>query len=243
METRFDFRGTSRIATRSKRIQEQRPWIGPCLFILSATYFYAQIVVAWVYRSSYSVVTNTISDLGRTDCPSSRIGAHIVFQCSPRHLVMNIAFGFLGAFMAGGSMLLYAEFSGRKRKAERVAAFAGFSLMSLAGLGTILVGLFPENTVSYMHTTGAGLAIGAGNIGILVLGAVLDLPEAMRRYMLVFSTISVTALILFASHRYFGIGAGTMERVAAYPETVWLITFGLYIWRYHYKPNRRCTAL
>ena len=26
-----------------------------------------------------------------------------------------------------------------------------------------------------------------------------------------------------------------MERVAAYPETIWLITFGLYIWRFNRK--------
>jgi hypothetical protein len=26
-----------------------------------------------------------------------------------------------------------------------------------------------------------------------------------------------------------------MERLAAYPETIWLITFGLYVWRFHPK--------
>jgi hypothetical membrane protein len=88
-----------------------------------------------------------------------------------------------------------------------------------------------------MHVAGAGLAIGAGNVGIFILGAALSLPEAMRRYMLVFSTVSLTALFLFAFHQYFGIGAGTMERIAAYPETIWLITFGLFIWRFHPKDH------
>ena len=97
----------------------------------------------------------------------------------------------------------------------------------------MLVGIFPENTDGTMHKTGAGLAIGIGNLGIFVLGAVLGgLPEAMRRYMLVFSTISLTALVLFACHKSFGIGAGTMERISAYPQTIWLITFALYVWRF-----------
>ena len=56
---------------------------------------------------------------------------------------------------------------------------------------------FPENTSSTMHTLGAGLAIGAGNLGIFIIAAVIDLPEAMRRYMLLFSTISATALVLY----------------------------------------------
>ncbi len=76
-------------------------------------------------------------------------------------------------------------------------------------------------------------AIGLGNVGIFLLGALLSgLPEAMRRYMLVFSTSSLTALVLFASHKDFGIGAGTMERIAAYPQTIWLIIFGLYVLRF-----------
>jgi hypothetical membrane protein len=59
----------------------------------------------------------------------------------------------------------------------------------------------------------------------------------MRRSMLMFSSMALTALLLFAAHKYFGIGAGTMERLAAYPETIWLITFGLYIWRFDPKAN------
>jgi hypothetical membrane protein len=206
------------------------PWVGPIVFISSALYFFAQIFVAWVFHPSYSLVSNTISDLGNTAC--GPYGS--AYVCSPRHLYMDAAFIFLGIVMATGSVLLYHEFTERRR-VERNAARIGFTCMAVGGVGAMIVGAFPENTISAMHIAGAGLAIGAGNLGIFILGAVLDLPEAMRRYMLLFSTISATALFLFAFHKYFGIGAGTMERVAAYPETIWLITFGLYIWRFHRK--------
>ena len=219
---------TRRASARLARFHNRLPWVGPVVFVSSALYFFAQIFVAWVFHPSYSLVSNTISDLGNTEC--GRYGTGYV--CSPRHLYMDAAFIFLGIVMATGSVLLYYEFA-QKRRVERNAARIGFTCVAVGGVGAIIVGAFPENTIGVMHIVGAGLAIGVSNLGIFILGAVLDLPEAMRRYMLLFSAISATALLLFASHKYFGIGAGTMERVAAYPETIWLITFGLYIWRFH----------
>jgi len=221
-----------RVSLWAGATHQSRPYLGPLIFVSSTQYFYAQIAAAWVFRPNYSLVNNTISDLGNTACTQSRGHDQTYLLCSPHHLLMNVAFGFLGGAMAVGPLFLYQEFKGRGG-CEQKAALVGFALMSIAGVGAILVGVFPENTISYMHKIGAGLAIGLGNVGIFVLGAVLTLPEAMRRYMLVFSTISATALTLFACHKYFGIGAGTMERVAAYPETIWLITFGLYVWRFH----------
>lgn len=228
--------GIHAIGNRVGKLHDDYPFLGPVVFISSALYFYAQIFVAWVFNPShapYNVVSNTISDLGNTVCgPYGR-----EYVCSPRHPYMNVAFMFLGIVMAGGSMLLYNEFKDRGG-AEQNAAFTGFLFMGIAGIGAMFVGIFPENTIGTMHKIGAALAIGLGNLGILILGAVLSrLPEAMRRYMLVFSTISLTALVLFACHKYFGIGAGTMERIAAYPETIWLITFGLYVWRFRPRAN------
>ena len=80
-----------------------------------------------------------------------------------------------------------------------------------------------------------------GNVVILVLGTVLTLPESMRRSMLTFSSLALAALLCFASHKFFGIGRGMMERLAAYPVTIWLITFGLYIWRFNPKKANKYT--
>jgi hypothetical membrane protein len=92
-----------------------------------------------------------------------------------------------------------------------------------------------------MHIIGAFLAIAIGNVAILVLGGVLTLPESMRRSMLIFSSLALAALLCFASHRSFGIGRGMMERIAAYPVTIWLIAFGLYISRFRPKQSNRYT--
>jgi hypothetical membrane protein len=142
--------------------------------------------------------------------------------------------------MVIGSALLYHEFTERVAR-ERRAAMFGFGLTALGGVGAILVGFFPENQNRTLHVIGAFLAIAIGNVAILVLGAVLTLPESMRRSMLMFSSLALAALLCFASHRFFGIGPGAMERIAAYPVTIWLIAFGLYVWRFNPKRSNRYT--
>lgn len=226
-----------RLPARVKAFSIRYPWLGPLVWIASLQYFVAQIVVGWVWKPPYSVIANTISDLGNTTC-----GLYGKLQvCSPRHAVMNASFVLLGITMAVGSLLIYQEFSERGR-GERVAAVVGFSGMAIAGLGTIMVGIFPENQTWNLHAVGAGLAIGVGNLAILVLGAALRLPSPLRRSMVALSLIALAALILFASHRDFGVGPGGMERIAAYPETIWLIRFGLYIAKPHF-PKRRSLPL
>ena len=210
------------------------PFLGPAIFTAASIYFVIQIIVAWVFIPSYSLVSNSISDLGETSCG----GYGSPGMCSPRWWLMDYAgFFLLGLIMVIGSALLYHEFTDRVPR-ERLAAMIGFSLMASAGLGSIIVGFFPENENRTMHILGAFLAIAIGNVAILVLGGVLTLPESMRRSMLIFSSLALAALLCFASHRFFGIGRGMMERVAAYPVTIWLIAFGLYIWRFNPKKSK-----
>jgi hypothetical membrane protein len=222
----------TRPAGRLKTFSDRHLWLGPAIWMLSALYFLAQIVVGWVWNPPYSLVSNTISDLGNTAC--GPYGGSYV--CSPRHELMNLSFILLGVIMASGSLLIYQEFTEREAT-EKFAARIGFTCLAIGGIGAVMVGAFPENIHHSLHVVGAGLAIGGGNLGILVLGLALPLPEGLHGYMVFFSVISITALVLFASQRYFGIGAGTMERIAAYPETIWLIRFGLYITRNHYSKS------
>jgi hypothetical membrane protein len=213
------------------KTHDAHPSLGPVIFTVAALYFLIQLIVAWVFIPSYSLVSNSISDLGVTTCGS--YGSPAI--CSPRWWLMDyVGFLVLGLVMVVGSALLYHEFTERVPR-ERRAAMFGFGLIALGGLGSILVGFFPENENRTMHVIGAFLAIAIGNVAILVLGAVLTLPESMRRSMLMFSSLALAAVLCFASHRSFGIGRGTMERIAAYPVSIWLITFGLYIWRFNPK--------
>jgi hypothetical membrane protein len=224
------------LARRTKTFTDRHPWVGPTIFMLSVLYLFAQLVVAWAWHPPYSFARNVISDLGNTSCGQY----HGSYVCSPRHGLMNGAFIFLGAVMIVGSALLAQEFA-VPTASRRRSTTTGFALVALGGFGAILVGAFPENTVSVLHVSGAGLAIGSSNLGVLALGWTLPLPVAMRTYMRVSGIVSIAALVLFAAHLDLGAGAGTMERIAAYPETVWLLAFGVYVSRSR-PVARRSTA-
>jgi hypothetical membrane protein len=133
--------------------------------------------------------------------------------------------------MVCGSALLYQEF--KKSLGSRI----GFWFMGLAGLGTVLVGVFAENTIGSLHALGAALVFVIGNVGMVLLGRCLDIPKALKIYTVVSGLISLTATFLFATHNYLGIGIGGMERLAVHLQTLWLIIFGLYICKNHFRTN------
>jgi hypothetical membrane protein len=202
--------------------------MGPAIVVLSSWYFAAQVLVAWVFRPQYSFVSNVISDLGNTACSNI---------CSPRHVVMNVSIIIFGLAMIVGSVLIFSEFSFSDERRERAAAIAGFACMFLGGLGAILVGARPENVnTAHLHTVGTAMVIGFGQLAILILGLVLrQIPDWLREFMLVTSLLVLLAGISIAGKHQFGIGAGALERLAQYPESVWLILFGFYISRDHYR--------
>ena len=202
-----------------KTLANRYPLTGLLSWILSVQYFIVQLIAGFNWPHPYSLADNTISDLGNTSC--SMYGSRYV--CSPLHSYMNASFITLGILMMAGAILIY------KRLKSSRPVMVGFGCMFLAGLGTLMVGLFPENTISYLHITGAFMPFLIGNIGIVILGYKLELSIIMRIYTLLSGVIALDALVLFVNHTYLGIGIGGMERIVAYPQTLWLIIFGLYL--------------
>lgn len=204
--------------------------MGPVLWILSVQYYFVQLFVAagWPSQEGYNWATNTISDLGNTVC--GPYGAN--FVCSPYNLAMNISFVVLGATMITGALYFM--------KYYKVVSYSkfGFGLMAIAGLGTILVGLFPENSIGSVHILGAALPFIFGNLSMLVLGLTLpDLPKFLRVFTIVSGLIAISALVLFISNTYLGLGIGGMERIIAYPQSIWMIVFGFYALSINHENN------
>lgn len=202
------------------------PLIGPLVWILAAQYFAAQLIVASAWPTGYNWAGNFISDLGNTACGqfASR------YVCSPDHALMNASFILLGILMAAGSLFIYQEFR------ESRASLVGFSLMAAAGLGSLLVGAFPENTITGLHVLGAFLALGVGDVSIIVLARSLTgVRPSFRILTLWMGIISLAAFLLFASGAHLGVGRGTLERFASYPQTLWLILFGIYMTSSHFR--------
>lgn len=213
---------------RIKTFTDRFPFLGPTIWMLSIQYYLIQVEAAMAWKTPFSYLHNTISDLGNTGC--GHYGGRVV--CSPLHSLMNASFITLGVTMALGALLIYQEFK------ESRASLVGFSAMAIAGVGTVLVGLFPENSISIVHTTGAFLPFFIGNLGIVVLGSALDVPKSLRIYTLFSGIVALGAFGLFVTHHYLGLGIGGMERLTAYPQTMWLIVFGIYISRNHMRSIR-----
>ena len=215
---------------RVKVFADRFPLLGPFIWILTIEYYIIQILVAaaWMHPI-YSWRFNTISDLGATMC--GVIDGRAV--CSPLYLLLDGALVAVGILMAGGSLFIYQEFR------ERPGTLLGFSLMAIAGLGSAGVGLFPENVNPVMHTVSAATTFLLGNLSLLLLGVTLyKIPNGLRLYTLLSGALSLGALALFVAHLYGPLGIGGMERVVAYPQTMWLFVFGLYMSRNHISQSR-----
>ena len=201
---------------------------GAIAWVIAAQFFITQVVVATAWPRQFSLTTDYISDLGNTFCGAYPAGStHMV--CSPWHLAMNSSFMVLGVTMIIGAVLTRDAFPD-----GWVRALAAL-LFTLAGLGVFVVGIYPENTDNARHVLGAGLNFVAGNIAMIVYGLALAQRRGVHSSRMWFSlfagTLGMLATLLFISGHFLGIGLGGMERVAAYPMTVWQIVMGVALLR------------
>lgn len=204
---------------RTQSFVGRYPIAGPIVWLLSIQFFVVQVVVASAWtQPPYNWWLNAISDLGAAGCGQFD-GRYV---CSPLHGLMNTSLILLGLGMAIGSVLICQAFH-RSR--------AGFSMMALAGIGAILVGVFPEDTIYWAHITGQDLAFVIGNVALIVFGFTLHLKRWFKWYSVASGAVALAALYLFLSHDRFFLGLGGMERVVAYPLIIWLIVAGMYMLR------------
>jgi hypothetical membrane protein len=105
------------------------------------------------------LIDNRVSDLGSTAC--GRTVANTLI-CSPLHAVMNLTFVLTGVLILVGLFLTRSMW--RRRRTTW-----GLVLLGVAGAGTMLVGLSPENVNVVLHVIGA-LNIPAGNVAMILLG-------------------------------------------------------------------------
>jgi hypothetical membrane protein len=201
--------------------------LGALAWMLALQFFVAQIVVASAWTGPFSLTTRMISDLGNTSCGSART-AKPADRCSPWHAVMNASFVVVGITMAAGALLTRRGFRNGWPASLAVLLFVA------AGLGVLVVGLYPENEDPTRHVIGAAVNFVSGNAALILFGLLLpaSFPDRWLRWLSVtFGIAGLLATILIASRHDLGLGPGTIERVAAYTISSWQVVAGLALWR------------
>ena len=211
-----------------------RSLIGAWAKVSVLQFFLAEAVVisGWAGTHPYSRRFNVISDLGAAHC-GIYAGRDV---CSPLHWLMNLSFVVQGLAMVVGAVLLSTVLF-------RVAALPDVpphvrnpvwgwivrALVAVAGVGMVLVGLVPEDTVTALHDTGALLFFVPGGLALLALGWSWRGLRAVSWILLLAGAVSLVSTVLFRFVQ--GLEPGTLERLMAYPITIGLAVVGLTVAR------------
>jgi len=204
---------------------------GAIVLIVGAFQFVVAMVIAQIgYGSSYSLSQNVISDLGAVHCGvfggSGSFGGH--YACSPWYLVFNVSIVVMGLLILLAVILLRTAFPARRSR------MIGLGLLALAGIGSIGVGLFPEDVNITAHSISALFAFLGGGLALLVLGFAMFRDtrwDGFRAYTLLSGLVCLVALILFVTKSYLGLGVGGMERLIVAPILLWSIVVGIHLER------------
>ena len=212
---------------------------GALLLLAGSLLFVAAMIITQIgygssfnWGSSYNLRDNYISDLGAVNCGTFTGGSFgsnsSHYACSPWHLVFDVAIVVMGLLLVVAVLLLRTAFPARRSRT------IGLGLLAVAGLGSIGVGLFPEDVNITAHTLSALLAFVGGGLALIVLGFAMFRDtrwDGFRAYTLLSGLVSLVALGLFVSKAFLGLGVGGMERLIVAPILLWSIVAGVHLAR------------
>jgi hypothetical membrane protein len=194
---------------------------GAVCWIVCLQYFVAEAIAVTGWRGDYSFRENYISDLGAVTCAGA--------VCSPLHALMNASFVLQGVLVSAGAFLVWPALP------RGWLGSLALALIAVSGLGVFVVGLAPEDFAPGWHYLGAGEHFLFCNAGAALLGLTLLRHGRPTRRIAVFSLaaglLGLAGLVCLATRHYFGLGVGGMERVTAYPFTLWIAGMGAWLLR------------
>ena len=188
---------------------------GGLLLLVGSLQFIAALIVLQIGFPGYSIFNNVISDLGNT-------------ELSPWWPLFTVSTVLLGAFIISAAVEIRSSFQAGP------ARMVGLALLIITGIGSIGVGLDPENVRSRIHVLSAGLAFIGGNLALIVLAMAMRGLHPWRRFRVfsvVLGVIGLVALGLLEAGLYGALGKGGMERLVALPLIVWGIVVGIHLVR------------
>ncbi len=178
---------------------DNRRLAGLLLFVGGAQWILTVAISEATYPT-YSVAENYISDLGS----------------GPSALIFNSSTLLMGLLTIAAAYNISKAFGSHALSAA----------IYLAGIGAVGVGIFNES-ILVPHAFFAFVAFIFG-----AFSAIFSKKFAQSHFgwiSVFLGALSLTALALFLSGNYLGLGVGGMERIVAYPTTLWIVAFGGYL--------------
>ncbi|WP_281450971.1 DUF998 domain-containing protein [Paenarthrobacter nitroguajacolicus] len=230
-------------------VRSIRARIGGWAQLSVVQYFVAEsaVIEAWAGPEPYSRATGFISDLGAVSCGLYEDRS----VCSPLHWLMNASFVVQGLALVLGALFLTAGLLSVAARpgvqARRFRAVEGGSsptrvlavpwilavairiLTGVAGLGTVIVGLVPEDLGSPWHFAGALMFFIGGGFALLLLAIVWFRQTPVSWFLAVCGLICLGALVVGGITGMDVPQPGILERLMGYPVTIGLATAGLVI--------------
>ena len=184
---------------------------GALAWLLTLQFFVVETIAESRYAGTYSRADDVISALGAADSAARQL--------------MNASFVIQGALILGGVLLLRPAF-------RRGPAQVSSVLLGAAGLGTLLVGVFPLDGNATMHAIGAGLYFVGGGLGLIALAyAVRGRSEVLGTVLALLGLAGTAATVFFLTGVTYYLGNGGTERVAAYVLPIGLaVTAAALLW-------------
>ncbi len=207
------------LASGARPRPSSRLRLGALMLAVQPLYLVAELVVAAKVTAPYSLVSNTISDLGAKTCTTIDYPFGPVPVCSPWHLLMNSSFVVFSLLLACGALLL-----GRWLGPGPLAA-ASVTLWVVSSLSSVATGLVPLDQDLQLHSW-VSLPVFLAQ-PLAVLTTALALRQRHRDLAVsgvVVGVFSLAAAVLFlgaspSSSADFG---GLLERLALWPGFLWL---------------------
>jgi hypothetical membrane protein len=182
------------------------PEVGFRLWALCFQFFVCEQIARLGWPGTYSMTHDFISDLGAAR--------------SPLHWVMN------GSFQLQGLLIFFGAVLVRRFYPAKPVDWIALSLLAVAGVGVLVVGLVPEDKDIRLHLLGAAANFVAGNLAMILLGLV-STKRRYSRITLLLGSVGLLATLALMFRSALGSEVGMVERLAAYPLPLWLTWTGL----------------
>ena len=195
--------------------------IGWALLAIQPVYVVLEVVLAFTPTSPYSLIDNTISDLGVTTCTDIDYPFGPVAVCSPLHAWMN------GAFVVFGLALVVGPVLSRRTWPQRRSSTLTRWLFVVGGLGSIGTGLVPLDVDLELHVLVSTPSFVALPIALLFAARAFGTPRWIPVSAAILGVATVAASIAFFVTSNSSDYGGLWERAALWPVFVWMGVVGV----------------